>query len=263
MYKERFTSLKEKSLSKSKLPITQGDPFKVINRSRNKIVSFTQSEKIPCYSNTPQAHFIMMDTKRKRRAKSPTKQLNKLMIPNSELIALTRKDHYSKSQEGKRRKMEEILFLEKRRRSLDNVKDKKIRIIVEDLKKRKIREREMDKILDRIITENTTFEDILTPQLQDGRHRQIISTIPPGILFPTIKPDNVPSLMTGRFNVPEEEVKEPISVLEPFHTVNDPELVPTTAIELSIPSVNIYSDHKVTLNIVIEFVMVLLQNEQM
>ena len=72
---------------------------------------------------------------------------------------------------------------------------------------RKQREQEMDKILDQIITFNTSFEDIFSKQHRTKKHQQIISTIPAGENFPTPRSANVPSPMTGRFNIPEEDNK--------------------------------------------------------
>lgn len=69
---------------------------------------------------------------------------------------------------------------------------------------RKQREQETDKILDQIITHNTSFEDIFSRQHRTGKHQQIISTIPLGANFPTPRSANVPSPMTGRFSGADE-----------------------------------------------------------
>eukprot|EP00826_Nyctotherus_ovalis_P062803 TRINITY_DN9149_c0_g1_i2.p1 TRINITY_DN9149_c0_g1~~TRINITY_DN9149_c0_g1_i2.p1 ORF type:complete len:117 (-),score=21.91 TRINITY_DN9149_c0_g1_i2:93-443(-) len=63
----------------------------------------------------------------------------------------------------------------------------------------------MDQLLDQIMAGNVGIEDVLGNQRYEGRHQQIISTIPTGLNFPTPRYPNVPLPMTGRFNIPEED----------------------------------------------------------
>eukprot|EP01022_Parablepharisma_sp_SALTPOND_P008407 TRINITY_DN135895_c0_g1_i1.p1 TRINITY_DN135895_c0_g1~~TRINITY_DN135895_c0_g1_i1.p1 ORF type:complete len:318 (-),score=24.07 TRINITY_DN135895_c0_g1_i1:1371-2255(-) len=242
------------------------DSFEVIRQSRNEILgrsaSYSPSERI-VHGLQPAliphcVHLTAVDPKRRKVSshakpqQSPAKYVHRSILSEHELFPAGFKPEAGvkakrdiKSQESAIGKMEEEKIPAKRGKSLDYSRSRRptagagLEKVMEEVKKRKQREQEMEKILDQIITGNTTFEDIFSKQQRTGKHQQIISAIPAGVSFPTPRSANVPSPMTGRFNIPDDESKENTIRLGQLPSIKKdildmPQALPVSAVEIQV-----------------------------
>jgi len=196
------------------------DSFDLIKQSRAEILRklsvSTPNDRLRSQPSIPHiVHLTAIDPKRRKIASqlsaSPVKYVHRSILSGHELNPIPDKPKMSSQKQSSSQSKDdqhEFNLNKKRGKSMDNFRPRKrvessgdndIEKVKEEVKKRRTREQETDKILDEIITGNTTFEDIFSKQ-QHARHQQIISAIPAGLNFPTPKSSNVPSPITGRFN---------------------------------------------------------------
>ena len=220
----------------NQLAIIHNDSFELIRKSRNEILKRTsscaKSEKNILPNVIPRSiHLIAVNSKRRKafrnpRTKSSVKYIHKSILSVHELMQAEYipEKRNAKSQESIVAEEKEEMKsgrIEKRGRSFEfggamKMQKKDLEKVFEEVRRRKCKEQKVDKMFDQIILGNTTFEDIFNIQHRIARHQQIISTIPPGVNFPTPKSGNTPSLMAGSFNIPMDD--EGISLLKPTLT---------------------------------------------
>lgn len=189
--------------------IQHNDSFEMIKRSRNEIVDkstlVTQSEQAArCQSPlVPRLiHLVAVDSRQRQRVQSAVKFSRAVHCKHSgsEESGVARRRKSGRREEGREDKLPG-----KRGSSFDCIRRSELGKVVADIKRRRRNEQHMDQLLDQIMAGNVGIEDVLGNQGYEGRHQQIISTIPTGLNFPTPRYPNVPLPMTGRFNIPEED----------------------------------------------------------
>jgi len=198
------------------------DSFELIKRSRNEILErnttnvYSKQTPINQPSTIPRViHLIAVDPKRRflrHRQQSPTKYIHKSILSIQDLIPISYKPNTrnSKSHETKIERMEEEKAggYSRRGRSFEcNILKKPasryIENVIKDIKKRKHDEQQIDSMINKIATNNMTFEDMSMKYQITSNHEQMISTIPLDI--PTHRYKNVTYPIRGLYNEEESD----------------------------------------------------------
>lgn len=260
MDKSRLDTSKGLLYKPTKSPQPQfTDSFEIIKRNRNEIVDkstlVTQSEQAARYQSplVPRLiHLTAIDPKRRQRVQSTVNHIPKARSNKS--LSIKPSTTYSRDLSKKfqvnyeedktptrlQRRWEdqrEFGFSEgkgRRGKSFDCIKRSELGRVVADIKRRRRNEQHIDQMLDQIIA-----GDVFGGERYEGRRKQIISTIPTGLNFPTPRYANIPSPMTGRFNIPEEDKVNTIKIEQlPTITVDNISQLPDIELQ-SNQSVNI------------------------
>ena len=220
-------------MDKSRLDTTKGliykpnkspqmkDSLEIISRSRNQIIdkstSYTQSEQIAKYKQLLRPHLIHLtaiDPKRKKHVKSTANCLHKNYSNKSVSLERISAKHSHKPLQRyqkltplqKEEAKHKFIWTEKvkgnKRKSFDIVKQQEPKQLINI---KKCINQERNQMLNQIMIGNQNFEDIFGVQEYTGKHQQIISTIPPGLNLVIPGNENEPPLVTGHFNIPDED----------------------------------------------------------